>query len=353
MKPSTAHREPAGSRESGEGEALERGALLARWLEAQLGHAPVEKQPASCDASFRRYWRVQHGGRSLIVMDAPPEREDSARFVRIARRLQAIGLNVPEILAQDLTRGFLLMGDLGRESYLDRLDAENADDLYGDALEALVRLQARAPRGDLPPYDEPLLRRELGIFTEWLLDRMLGLSLDEGLKPVLGAIWDALVANALEQPQVWVHRDYHSRNLMAAPPRPGILDFQDAVVGPVTYDLVSLLRDCYIAWPPERVHAWSHGYFERAARAGILRRADAGRFQRWMDLMGVQRHLKAAGIFARLKLRDGRPGYLRDIPRTLGYVTAVAAAYPELQPLADLIDEQVLPPVCDQIAALP
>ncbi|AGA92186.1 aminoglycoside phosphotransferase [Thioflavicoccus mobilis 8321] len=323
---------------------------LARWAEAQLGAAGLELAPASNDASFRRYWRLWHGERSLIAMDAPPEKEDSARFVRIAEMLRAIGLDVPEILAADLEQGFLLISDLGRASYLDVLDEASVGRLYGEALDALVVLQARAPRTGLPPYDEALLRRELGIFTEWLLDGLLGRSAAEIEGGPLAAVWDHLVANALEQPRVCVHRDFHSRNLMASAPGPGILDFQDAVIGPVTYDLVSLLRDCYIAWPPERVEEWARGYLDRAQQAGILRPGDEDRFTRWMDLMGIQRHLKAAGIFARLKLRDARPGYLGDIPRTLGYVMTVAPAYPELAPLVDLVGEQVLP-ACNGLIA--
>ncbi|MBK1701048.1 aminoglycoside phosphotransferase family protein [Thiococcus pfennigii] len=326
---------------------------LARWAKAQLGADRLAMVPASCDASFRRYWRLWCGEGSLIAMDAPPEKEDSARFVRIAGMLRVIGLNVPEILAADLRQGFLLISDLGQASYLDVLDETSVERLYGEALDALAVLQSRAPRAGLPPYDEALLRRELGIFTEWLFGGLLGRDPAEVDAGPLAAVWDHLVANALEQPRVCVHRDFHSRNLMASAPRPGILDFQDAVIGPVTYDLVSLLRDCYIAWPPERVDAWARGYLDRAMQVGILQSGDEERFTRWMDLMGIQRHLKAAGIFARLKLRDGRPGYLADIPRTLGYVMTVAPAYPELAPLVDLVGEQVLPACRDLLASAP
>ncbi len=316
---------------------------LLRWLEALLETPGIELLPVSSDASARRYWRIRHRDQSLIAMDAPPEREDSVRFVRIAETWRALGINVPEVHAADLTRGFLLIGDLGAQCYLDALDDENADRLYGQALEALLAIQARGPTAALPPYDEALLRRELDVFSQWLLGGLLAIGPDATPVRRLAPIWDLLVDNALQQPRVCVHRDFHSRNLMVSPLSPGILDFQDAVVGPVTYDLVSLLRDCYIAWPPDRVRGWAQGYFDLAVRAGVLHDGHADRFERWMDLMGIQRHLKAAGIFARLKLRDNRPNYLRDIPRTLEYVTTVAARYAELSALAELIDGHVLP----------
>lgn len=327
----------------------ERHLLLTRWVEDALQTGPIQLVPASCDASFRRYWRAGVANRTFIAMDAPPEREDNARFVRIAMGWRAAGLNVPEILAMDLEHGFLLITDLGHESYLDVLDADNANRLYADALTALLAIQTRAPMTGLPPYDEALLRRELDLFDEWLLKRFLALPASRIDTPGLKAARTLLVANALEQPRVCVHRDYHSRNLMASTPRPGILDFQDAVIGPVTYDLVSLLRDCYIAWPQERVATWARSYFERAAQAGVLGAGHGDRWQRWMDLMGIQRHLKAAGIFARLKLRDARPGYLGDIPRTLHYVLEVATAYAELAPLVELIGKHVLPACQRQI----
>jgi len=321
----------------------ERIRLLEEWLKAQLQEPAVALTPASCDASSRRYWRLQGCGEGLIAMDAPPLTEDNPRFVRIAETFRVAGLNVPEIVAADLGRGFLLIGDLGTRSYLDVLDETNAERLYGDALAALAVIQARVSTDGLPPYDEALLRRELGLFSQWLLEALLGLGADSDTERRLTPVWDLLVANALEQPRVCVHRDFHSRNLMVSIPQPGILDFQDAVSGPVTYDLVSLLRDCYIAWPAERVAAWTRVYLDLAIGSGILRPEHAAPFPRWMDLMGIQRHLKAAGIFARLKLRDGRPGYLADIPRTLGYVLQVAPAYPELAALTDLVGERVLP----------
>jgi hypothetical protein len=228
--------------------------------------------------------------------------------------------------------------------YLEAINAGNADRLYGDALGALAVIQAYGPVQDLPDYDAALLRRELELFREWLLGRHLGLALSPTEHAAIDGACDRLVRSALEQPRVCVHRDYHSRNLMVTePPSPGILDFQDAVVGPVTYDLVSLLRDCYIDWPRQRVEEWAMGYLSLAIRSGILKPSHEGHFLSWFDLMGVQRHLKAAGIFARLKERDGKLAYLDDIPRTLGYVLDVAPAYPELRGLSDLIATRVLP----------
>lgn len=322
----------------------ERTALLSDWLTTALGSTGFTLEPASGDASFRRYWRVRTGDGSYVAMDAPPAQEDTARFVRLAELFRAIGLNTPRVHARDEELGFLLLDDLGTRPYLDALDADNAERLYGDALGALAVIQACGPLEGLPEYDEPFLRRELEIFREWLVGRHLGLALSAEEQAGIERAFDLLVASALEQPRVCVHRDYHSRNLMVtAPPSPGILDFQDAVVGPVTYDLVSLLRDCYIAWPAEQVQSWAWGYFQLAVQSGILRPEDEARFPRWFDLMGAQRHLKAAGIFARLNERDGKPGYLADIPRTLGYVLEIAPAYAALDPLAELIEQRVLP----------
>jgi aminoglycoside/choline kinase family phosphotransferase len=307
---------------------------------------------ASADASFRRYWRLRRGDSTVIAVDAPPQTEDSRAFVSLARDFRAIGLNVPEVLAEDLEQGFLLVGDLGERQYLDHLDAANADRLYGDAIGALIALQAAGPRTGLPLYDEPFLRRELGIFDEWLLDGLLALPDAARERPMLGITYDLLVESALAQPRVCVHRDFHSRNLMLTDSaNPGILDFQDAVLGPVTYDLVSLLRDCYVDWPEERVQSWAEGYLNLALKCGILREEHVASFFGWLDLMGVQRHLKAAGIFARLALRDGRPDYLQYLPRTLGYVRQVGGRYPALRPLAAFVDGRVLPAVAAKVAA--
>lgn len=317
--------------------AVERTVSRDQWLARACPQATGPCVPASSDASFRQYFRVATSDGPVILMDAPPEFEDSHPFVDIDERLRDAGVNAPRILAADLEQGFLLLSDLGDDIYLGQLDADNADALYGDAIESLVAMQAGARCDGLPDYDESLLRREMSLFTDWLLGRHLGLD-PANVRTQLATVFEELVANALEQPRVFVHRDYHSRNLMRTRHgNPGILDFQDAVTGPVTYDLVSLLRDCYVAWPDERIDHWIEQYLRLAADAGI-ETGDATRFRRWFDLMGVQRHLKASGIFARLYHRDGKAGYLPDIPRTWGYIRARFGQYRELEPLAELAD---------------
>lgn len=318
----------------------EREQLLQDWLNEVLPARLDRIAPASSDASFRRYFRVWCDGQTHIVMDAPPDKEDCRPFVAIAQALRGLGLNAPEVLAGDLDQGLLLLTDLGSRQYLAELDARSVPGLYGDALEALARLQVGGDPGSplLPPYDSALLHREMELFREWFLGKLLGLNLREEEHHALDHAFALLADNALEQPRVWVHRDYHSRNLMVTDPdNPGVLDFQDAVVGAVTYDLVSLLRDCYIAWPREQVEAWALDHRARLRALGMGGLDDADGFLRGFDLMGAQRHLKAIGIFARLNLRDGKPGYLRDIPRTLGYVLDVADRYPELAELRDLL----------------
>jgi aminoglycoside/choline kinase family phosphotransferase len=277
-------------------------------------------------------------------MDAPPDKGDMHSYVAIARRFHALGLNVPEVLEENHDQGFFLITDLGDQLYLQHLSDQTVERLYGDAMGALVVLQAgsftQAAGKFLPDYDETLLQREMEIFREWYLGRHLGLKLTAGQQAALDETFMLLTRTALSQPRVWVHRDYHSRNLMVTDHNnPGILDFQDAVRGPATYDLVSLLRDCYIAWPRERVEDWVKGYHDLALQSGIPAGDDDNQFLRWFDLMGVQRHLKATGIFARLNHRDGKPGYLSDIPRTLGYVQEVSARYPELQAMNALLRE--------------
>jgi len=317
---------------------------LKDWIARVLGAGRFDIRPASADASFRRYFRVTAGQQCLIAMDAPPDKGDMHSYVAIARRFHALGLNVPEVLEENHDQGFLLITDLGDQLYLRYLSDRTVERLYGDAMGALVVLQAgsftQAAGKFLPDYDETLLQREMEIFREWYLGRHLGLKLTAGQQAALDETFTILARAALSQPRVWVHRDYHSRNLMVTDRNnPGILDFQDAVRGPVTYDLVSLLRDCYIAWPRERVEDWVKGYHDLALQSGIPVGDDDNQFLRWFDLMGVQRHLKATGIFARLNHRDGKPGYLSDIPRTLGYVQAVGARYPELQALNALLRE--------------
>jgi aminoglycoside/choline kinase family phosphotransferase len=319
---------------------------LKHWLESELDFSEYTLNPASADASFRRYFRIIHQGESLIVMDAPPEKEDSRPFVDISRMFFDVGLNVPAVIDEDLQQGFLLLSDLGSQPYLDVLDNDSVERLYGDALSALATIQSCIPgHATLPCYTRTLLLSEMELFREWLLGRHLDIAQHDGQAATIDAAFEQLADNALQQPQVCVHRDYHSRNLMLTEVNnPGILDFQDAVIGPVTYDLVSLLRDCYIAWPRARVEDWALGYQQLALQSGILRdeHEDPVRFLRWFDLMGMQRHLKAAGIFARLNHRDGKPGYLGDIPRTLGYVVEVAQRYDELAAFGEFVETNVL-----------
>ncbi len=314
--------------------------LVLEWMNAALPVPLIRIAPASSDASFRRYFRVWYGDQTRIVMDAPPDKEDCRPFVAMAEALRGLGLNAPEVLDGDLDQGLLLLTDLGSRQYLAELNERSVAGLYDDALTALARLQTGGDPGSplLPPYDSALLHREMELFRDWFLGRLLGLELSVTEQRTLDQAFAALAGNALEQPLVWVHRDYHSRNLMiTAPDNPGVLDFQDAVAGAVTYDLVSLLRDCYIAWPRPQVEAWALDHRARLQALGMTGLDDAGQFLRWFDLMGVQRHLKAVGIFARLNLRDGKPGYLLDIPRTLGYVLEVASRYPELAGLGNLL----------------
>ena len=315
--------------------------LARRWLSEELRFGDFTLAPASSDASFRRYFRITRDAESLILMDAPPEREDSRPFVELAARLAAAGVTVPRVLATDLARGLLLLTDLGSTHYLAALaGGASAERLYGDALDTLLRMQTAVPTRGLPAYDERLLRLELGIFREWYLGRHLGVTLTPDQERGLAAAEDVLVAGALEQPRTFVHRDYHSRNLMLlAEGNPGVLDFQGALVGPVTYDLVSLLRDCYVAWPAEFVRETALGYGRRLEAAGAIPRTDPEVFLRWLDLAGAQRHLKAAGIVARLHHRDGKPHYLPDIPRTLGYVREVAGRQGELGGLLGVLDQ--------------
>jgi aminoglycoside/choline kinase family phosphotransferase len=321
---------------------------LKQWSARALGTDKFDVQPATADASFRRYFRISLGQQTFIVMDAPPDKNDMHAYVAIARRFHTLGLNVPEVLVEDHRLGFYLVTDLGDRVYLNNLHEQTVERLYGDAMEAMVLLQtgglsATATRF-LPDYDEALLWREMEIFREWYLERHLGINLSSCQQAVLDQTFVLLVSEALSQPRVWVHRDFHSRNLMVtAQNNPGILDFQDAVLGPVTYDLVSLLRDCYIRWPRDRVESWIRDYQMLARQSDIAVGGDDALFLRWFDLMGVQRHLKATGIFARLCHRDGKPGYLPDIPRTLGYVYEVSVRYPELQPFLTLMQELKLP----------
>jgi aminoglycoside/choline kinase family phosphotransferase len=324
--------------------------LLDRWLERLFGDRDFSIAVASADASFRRYFRISRRGETLIAMDAPPDKEDMAPYVRIAGMLVDVGVNAPRVLHQDAAQGFLLNSDLGTRTYLNELaDDTQADSLYADAMSALVAIQSKGDRHarTLPPYDTEVLQREMALFPEWFCSRHLGLELSTAEQRTLQEMFDVLIAEALRQPRVFVHRDYHSRNLMVGDgarfgTNPGILDFQDALYGPVTYDLVSLLRDLYISWPIDRVHRWVVQFRDQAGVAGVNVGTTEQEFLRWFDFMGVQRHLKVLGIFARLWHRDGKSGYLKDLPLTLRYVRDVVNVYPELAPLRRLIDERVV-----------
>jgi len=316
----------------------DRSTQLNRWLD-QLGYQDYRLSPASEDASFRSYLRLETDAESLIIMDAPPDREPCDQFVAVARKLRDAGLNAPEIIAQNPTEGFLVLTDFGGTDYLSQLSPESEASLYGDALAALLSMQTRIDAADLPLYDATLLNREMDLFHDWFLGKLLGISLDQEQQSIWQSIKQTLIENALAQPQVFVHRDYHSRNLMRLETRnPGILDFQDAVKGPITYDLASLLRDCYIDWPLARVELLALDYYE-TARANDLVDVEAAQFMHWFNLMGTQRHLKAIGIFSRLKIRDGKPGYLKDIPRTLEYVRQVSADEMSMAGLFSIIEK--------------
>jgi aminoglycoside/choline kinase family phosphotransferase len=319
---------------------LDRLARLRQWLEGVLGTSSFDLAPASRDASFRRYFRVTlPSAGTLIAMDAPPEKEDCRPFVHAADLLRAAGVHVPEIRAQSLELGFLLLSDLGKTTYLEALAANNADKLYGDATAALVRIQLASVPGALPEYGKDLLLAELRLFPDWYVARQLGRELSPGQRAVLDAAFTALLENNLAQPKVFVHRDYHSRNLLVCEPCPGILDFQDAVYGPITYDLVSLLRDAYVEWEEERVLDWAIRYWEAARKAGLPVGADFAAFYRDFEWMGAQRQLKVLGIFARLCYRDGKDAYLKDQPLVMRYLRRACERYRELGPLAGLLDE--------------
>jgi aminoglycoside/choline kinase family phosphotransferase len=310
---------------------------LHRFVVSELGPGASSPVVASADASFRSYWRVQIGERSLIVMDAPPDKENLAAWLDVDARLRAAELNAPEVLAVDRDQGFVLLSDLGVRTYLPELDAISVDALYTDAFDALLRMQTAVDPQGLPAYDRALLIAELERMPEWFLKRHLGFNPSCDEWDVIEAAFTRIVHSALEQPQHFVHRDYHSRNLMIVPgANPGIIDFQDAVRGPITYDLVSLLRDCYIQWPATQVDGWVEHYRQRLVAAGVTL-ADSAQFRRWFDLMGLQRHLKVLGNFCRLWYRDGKAQYLADLPLTLHYVLAAADQHTEFAELAQLL----------------
>ena len=312
---------------------------LTLWLHSQFPGETFSLAPASADASFRRYFRVSFEDRTLIAMDAPPEHEDCRPFLHVCRLFEDAGTHVPHIYAHDLTQGFMLLSDLGNTTYLQALTADNAGELYGAATDALIKLQLASREDALPPYDEALLRRELNLFPEWYIGKHLGVTLNDKQQAKLEQVFDRIIANNLAQARVYVHRDYHSRNLMVTEPNPGIIDFQDAVYGPITYDLASLFKDAYIKWDEEVIIDWLIGYWEKARRAGLPVHEDFGQFYRDFELMGAQRHIKVLGIFARLYHRDGKQGYLKDMPLVMNYLRAACARYVDLKPLFNLLNE--------------
>lgn len=314
------------------------------WLSKALPEVGFKLTTASADASFRRYFRVHLasaylGNQTLIVMDAPPPQEDCAPFVKIAKQFLDAGLNVPKVIAQDLTNGFLLLSDLGNDTYLQHLNNETARMLYGDATNALIKLQLASKNHDLPAYDEALLTREMQLFPDWYVNKHLGQTLNAEQQGWLQQTFTALNKNVLAQGQVTVHRDYHSRNLMVTHENtPGILDFQDAVHGAITYDLVSLLKDAYIQWDEEQIIDIAVRYWESAKKAGLPLANDFSEFYRDFEWMGAQRHIKVLGIFARLYHRDGKDGYLKDMPLVMHYLRKVCERYVELRPMLRLLD---------------
>lgn len=310
------------------------------WTRASLGDNSLTLEPASADASFRSYWRTHHDGRSVIVMDSPPAQEDPRPWLKIGEQLSAAGLHVPAVYDKDLAQGFLLIEDLGTQLYLPALNDASADALYGNAMDALLRMQKYMAYDALPPFDENMLMFGLNIMPDWFLSRHLGHTTDVREQDILRAAFEVVVDNAMQQPRCFVHRDFHSRNLLIVDSNtPGIIDFQGALAGPITYDLASLLRDAYITWKRERVEAWVESYRRRLEKANLLDAdIDRTQFLRWFDLTGLHRHIRLLGQFYRLWYRDGKPGYLADVPRVYQYVVSVARSYPELADFAGLLE---------------
>ncbi len=315
---------------------------LHSWLKKELALQDYHLTVASADASFRRYFRLSHSGKSYIVMDAPPQHEDCSAFIDVSTRLLDCGLNVPVIYERNLKQGFLLLSDLGEELFLDKLNDGSADQLYQSAIQSLLKMQTQASTQGLPVYNESLLLSEMQLFRDWLLKKHLQLELNKAEEAQLDTVFAILCAAALQQTKVFVHRDFHSRNLLLNEREPGIIDYQDAVLGPLSYDLVSLLKDCYIKWPRHKIDEWLRYYSQQCEKVNLLV-PDLPVLKKDFDLMGVQRHLKASGIFARLYHRDDKDGYLADIPRTLSYIIDLEQDYPELGFLVALIRKRVLP----------
>lgn len=316
---------------------MDRLTQLQQWLDSLSENTYINLEPASADASFRQYFRVTNNkdDKTYIVMDAPPEKEDCHPFLLVTDLIRGVGVNAPDIISVDIKQGFLLLDDLGNKAYLDYLDNDSAENLYIDAIDALVKMQTID--GLLPSYDEKFLQTEMNLFETWYLNRHLGIELDQAQKTSLDNVCNLLIQSAIEQPQVFVHRDYHSRNLMITDENnPGVIDYQDAVIGPISYDLVSLFKDCYIEWPREKVEHWLDLYLARLSPTRFIEKET---LLRWFDLMGVQRHLKVLGIFARLNYRDGKAQYLDDLPLTLKYVLDACELYDELAPLKKLFEE--------------
>ena len=317
---------------------------LQNWLTEILGTSAFNLKPASEDASFRTYHRLFLKNKTFIVMDAPPEQENCKVFIKITKKLRACDVNVPIIHNVNIEQGFLLLSDLGNDLYLNKLNKSSIYELYSDALSTLVSIQVLVNVGGVDEYDKSLLISEMNLFREWLIEKHLNIKLSDSQVKILTTLFDLLVNNALQQPKVFVHRDFHSRNLMVTKENnPGVIDYQDAVYGPISYDLVSILKDCYIKWPKEEIDKWIDFYLNKLYEEKAQHRINRDEFVRWFDLMGVQRHLKASGIFARLSHRDGKHNYLEDIPRTLSYILDLKETYEELQPICIVLEELVLP----------
>jgi len=317
---------------------------LQNWLTEILGTSAFNLKPASEDASFRTYHRLFLKNKTFIVMDAPPEQENCKVFIKITKKLRACDVNVPIIHNVNIEQGFLLLSDLGNDLYLNKLNKSSIYELYSDALSTLVAIQVLVNVGGVDEYDKSLLISEMNLFREWLIEKHLNIKLSDSQVKILTTLFDLLVNNALQQPKVFVHRDFHSRNLMVTKENnPGVIDYQDAVYGPISYDLVSILKDCYIKWPKEEIDKWIDFYLNKLYEEKAQYRINRDEFVRWFDLMGVQRHLKASGIFARLSHRDGKHNFLEDIPRTLSYILDLKETYEELQPICIILEELVLP----------
>jgi len=313
--------------------------LLKTWVQEILGSEPLTCAPASADASFRRYFRFARDMTTYIAMDAPPDKEDVRPFLHVAKLMRAAGVHVPLIVAEDVERGFLLLSDLGTQTYLEVLNEHNADELFATAIDALIRWQLVSKPDELAPYDTALLLRELSLFPDWYVASHLQVTLSDQQKQTLNSMFSLIIKRNLAQASVFVHRDFMPRNLMVSTPNPGVLDFQDAVYGPISYDVASLFRDAFISWPEERVIDWVVRYWERARQASLPVPDDFGQFYRDVEWMGLQRHLKVLGIFARINYRDGKPRYLADTPRFIGYVYHAVRRYDELRPLLKLLDQ--------------